>query len=52
MTGTEVDEKFRRQAAPLMDAEQMDALLEGCRNLEDVPGLVEIMALTRLSCQA
>ncbi|WP_433502918.1 MmgE/PrpD family protein [Pseudonocardia halophobica] len=52
MTDAEVEEKFRHQAAPLMGAEQMDALLDRCWSLEDARGLGEIMALTRLAYQA
>jgi 2-methylcitrate dehydratase len=48
MSDAEVEEKFRRQAAPLLDAAQMDAVLDRCWRLEEVGSLGELMALLEL----
>jgi 2-methylcitrate dehydratase len=48
LTDAEVEEKFRRQASDLMPAEQMDAALAACWNLEEAASITELMALLEL----
>jgi 2-methylcitrate dehydratase len=49
MTDAEVEDKFRRQAAALMNTDQMDAVLERCWHLEDAGSVTELMALLELA---
>ena len=48
LTDREVEDKFRGQAATLMPAEQIDAVIDGCWNLEASKSVTGLMALLEL----
>ena len=48
LTDREVEDKFRGQAATLMPAGQVDAVIDGCWNLEAAKSVTELMALLEL----
>jgi len=48
MTDNEVEDKFRRQAVDLLPADQIDAVLETCWNLEQSASVGELMTLLAL----
>ena len=48
LTDRELEDKFRGQAATLMPAEQVDAVIDGCWNLEASESVTGLMALLEL----